>query len=78
MARVLYGYGSGWLVLAYVFSTMTALIGILIDEPGRDVSPLRTPKICRSSAALLPRLAAPLGIGLWLSVLWLMIAKPSL
>ena len=74
-----YGYASAWLVLSYVLSTMAALTGILIDEPwsrrlaaadGRDSSLVRS--------ALLPRLAAPLGIALWLSVLWLMITKPSL
>ena len=74
-----FGYTSGWLVLAYVLSTMAALTGILIDEPWTrrlaSADPQNLPLVRK---ALLPRLAAPLGIALWLSVLWLMITKPSL
>ena len=74
-----YGYTSGWLVLSYALSAIAALIGILIDEPWSRrlaAADLQTLPLVRS--ALLPRLAAPLGIALWLSILWLMIAKPSL
>ncbi len=74
-----YGYASGWLVLSYVLSTIAALIGIVIDEPWArrlaSADPQRLPLV---RAALLPRLAVPLGGVLWFSILWLMIAKPSL
>lgn len=74
-----YGYASGWLVLSYVLSTMAALIGILIDEPwSRRLASADRQNLPLVRSALLPRLAAPLGIALWLSVLWLMITKPSL
>jgi uncharacterized membrane protein len=74
-----YGYASGWLVLSYVLSTMAALIGILIDEPwSRRLASADRQKLPLVRSALLPRLAAPLGIALWLSILWLMITKPSL
>jgi hypothetical protein len=74
-----YGYASGWLVLSYVLSTMAALIGILIDEPwSRRLASADRQNLPLVRSALLPRLAAPLGIALWLSILWLMITKPSL
>lgn len=74
-----YGYASGWLVLSYVLSTLAALTGILIDEPwSRRLASADSQRLALVRAALLPRLAAPLGIALWLSVLWLMLAKPSL
>ena len=74
-----YGYASGWLVLAYVFAAMTALVGILIDEPwSRRLAAADPQTLPLVRGALLPRLAAPIGIALWLSVLWLMIAKPAL
>ncbi|MGD0471853.1 MAG: hypothetical protein ABSB70_01385 [Candidatus Velthaea sp.] len=74
-----YGYASGWLVLAYVLSTMAALTGILIDEPwSRRLASADPQNLALVRSALLPRVAAPLGIALWLSVLWLMIAKPPL
>jgi uncharacterized membrane protein len=74
-----YGYASGWLVLSYVLSTIAALIGILIDEPwSRRLAAADRQNFPLVRSALLPRLAAPLGIALWLSVLWLMIAKPPL
>jgi uncharacterized membrane protein len=74
-----YGYASGWLVLSYVLSTLAALTGILIDEKwSRRLASADSQQLALVRAALLPRLAAPLGIALWLSVLWLMIAKPSL
>jgi uncharacterized membrane protein len=74
-----YGYASGWLVLSYVLSTMAALVGILIDEPwSRRLAAADRQTLPLVRSALLPRLAAPLGIALWLSILWLMITKPSL
>jgi uncharacterized membrane protein len=74
-----YGYASGWLVLSYVLSTLAALTGILIDEQwSRRLASADSQQLALVRAALLPRLAAPLGIALWLSVLWLMVAKPSL
>ena len=74
-----YGYASGWLVLAYMLSTMAALTGILIDEPwSRRLATVDRQKLPLVRSALLPRLAAPIGIALWLSILWLMITKPSL
>jgi uncharacterized membrane protein len=74
-----YGYASGWLVLSYVLSTMAALVGILIDEPwSRRLASADRQNLPLVRSALLPRLAAPLGIALWLSILWLMITKPSL
>jgi hypothetical protein len=74
-----YGYAAGWLVLSYVLSTMAALIGILIDEPwSRRLASADRQNLPLVRGALLPRLAAPLGIALWLSILWLMITKPSL
>jgi hypothetical protein len=74
-----YGYASGWLVLSYVLSTVAALIGILIDEPwSRHLASADRQNVSLVRGALLPRLAAPLGIAVWLSVLWLMVAKPSL
>jgi hypothetical protein len=74
-----YGYASGWLVLSYVLSTMAALIGILIDEPwSRRLASADRQNLPLVRSALLPRLAAPLGIALWLSILSLMITKPSL
>jgi uncharacterized membrane protein len=74
-----YGYASGWLVLSYVLSTMAALVGILIDEPwSRRLASADRQNLPLVRSAFLPRLAAPLGIALWLSVLWLMITKPSL
>ncbi len=74
-----YGYASGWLVLCYVLSTIAALIGILIDEPwSRRLASVDRQNLPLVRSALLPRVAAPLGIAVWLSILWLMIAKPSL
>jgi uncharacterized membrane protein len=74
-----YGYASGWLVLSYVLSTIAALIGILIDEPwSRRLASADRQNLPLVRSALLPRVAAPLGIAVWLSILWLMIAKPSL
>lgn len=74
-----YGYASGWLVLSYVLSTMAALVGILIDEPwSRRLASADPQTLPLVRSALLPRLAAPLGIALWFSILWLMITKPSL
>jgi hypothetical protein len=74
-----YGYASGWLVLAYVLSTMAALIGILIDEPwSRRLAAADRQNLPLVRSSLLPRLAAPLGMALWFSILWLMITKPSL
>jgi hypothetical protein len=74
-----YGYASGWLVLSYVLSTIAALIGILIDEPwSRRLASADRQNLPLVRSALLPRLAAPLGIALWFSILWLMITKPSL
>jgi hypothetical protein len=74
-----YGYASGWLVLYYVLATLAALTGILIDEPwSRRLAAAGPQNVALVRSALLPRLAAPLSIALWLSVLWLMIAKPSL
>ena len=74
-----YGYASGWLVLAYALSTLAALIGILIDEPwSRRLASADRQRLSLVRSALLPRLAAPLGLALWLSILGLMIAKPSL
>ena len=74
-----YGYASDWLVLSYVLSTMAALIGILIDEPwSRRLASAGRQNLPLVRSALWPRLAAPLGIALWLWILWLMIAKPSL
>jgi hypothetical protein len=74
-----YGYASGWLVLSYVLSTIAALIGILIDEPwSRRLASADRQNLPLVRGALWPRLAAPFGIALWLSILWLMIAKPSL
>ncbi len=74
-----YGYASGWLVLSYVLSAIAALVGILIDEPwSRRLAAADPQTLPLVRGALLPRLAAPLGIALWLAVLWLMIAKPSL
>ncbi len=74
-----YGYASGWLVLSYVLSTMAALTGILIDEPwSRRLASADRENLPVVRGALLPRVAPPLGIALWLSILWLMIAKPSL
>jgi uncharacterized membrane protein len=73
-----YGYASGWLVLSYVLSTMAALVGILIDEPwSRRLASADRRNLPLVRSASLPRLAAPLGIALWLSILWLMITKPS-
>ena len=74
-----YGYASGWLVLAYALSTVAALTGILIDERWSRrlaAADRQTLPLVRSESV--PRLAAPLGIGLWFSILWLMVAKPSL
>jgi hypothetical protein len=74
-----YGYASGWLVLSYVLSTMAALVGILIDEPwSRRLAAADRQHVPLVRGALLPRLAAPVGIVLWLGVLWLMITKPPL
>jgi uncharacterized membrane protein len=74
-----FGYASAWLVLSYVLSTMAALNGILIDEPwSRRLASADRQSLPQVRSALLPRVAAPLGIALWLSILWLMIAKPSL
>ncbi len=74
-----YGYASGWLVLSYVLSTMAAFVGILIDEPwSRRLASAGRQNLPLVRSALLPRLAAPLGIAIWLSILWLMITKPSL
>ncbi len=74
-----YGYTSGWLMVSYVLATMAALIGILIDEPwSRRLASAERQNLALVRNALLPRLAAPLGIALWLSILWLMITKPSL
>jgi hypothetical protein len=74
-----YGYASRWLVLSYVLSTIAALIGILIDEPwSRRLASADRQTLPLVRSALLPRLAAPLGIALWFSILWLMITKPSL
>ncbi|MGB6987546.1 MAG: hypothetical protein WBD74_16360 [Candidatus Aquilonibacter sp.] len=74
-----YGYTSGWLVVSYVLATMAALIGILIDEPwSRRLASAERQTLPLVRSAILPRLAAPLGIALWLSILWLMITKPSL
>ena len=74
-----YGYASGWLVLAYVLSALAALVGILIDEPwSRRLAAADPQTMPLVRGALLPRVAAPLGITLWLSVLWLMITKPPL
>ena len=74
-----YGYASGWLVLAYALSTLAALVGILIDEPwSRRLASADRQKLSLVRSALLPRLAAPLGLALWFSILWLMIAKPFL
>jgi uncharacterized membrane protein YkgB len=74
-----YGYASGWLVLCYVLSTIAALIGILIDEPwSRRLASVDRQNLPLVRSALLPRVAAPLGIAVWLSILWLTIAKPSL
>lgn len=74
-----YGYASGWLVLSYVLSAGAALVGMLIDEPwSRRLASADRQTLPLVRIALLPRLAAPLGIALWLSILWLMITKPSL
>jgi hypothetical protein len=74
-----YGYASGWLILSYVLSTIAALVGILIDEPwSRRLAAADRQSLPLVRVALLPRLAAPAGIFLWLCVLWLMITKPSL
>lgn len=74
-----FGYTSGWLVLSYALSTLAALIGILIDEPwSRRLASADRQKLPLVRSALLPRLAAPLGCALWLSVLGLMITKPFL
>jgi uncharacterized membrane protein len=74
-----YGYASGWLVLSYVLSAIAALSGILIDERwSRRLAAADHQNLPLVRSALLPRLAVPLGIALWLSILWLMIAKPSL
>ena len=74
-----YGYGSGWLVLSYALSLVAALAGILIDEPwSRRLAAADRQNVPLVRSAFLPRLAAPVGIALWLSVLWLMIAKPPL
>ena len=74
-----YGYASRWLLLSYVLSTMAALIGILIDEPwSRRLAAADHQHLPLVRSALLPRLTAPVGIALWLAVLWLMITKPTL
>lgn len=74
-----YGYASGWLVLSYVLSAIAALTGILIDEPwSRRLASADDKTLPLIRRALLPRLAGPLGITLWLCILWLMIAKPPL
>jgi uncharacterized membrane protein len=74
-----YGYASRWLVLSYVLSTVAALVGILIDEPwSRRLASADRQNLPLVRRALLPRLAAPLAIALWLSILWLMITKPAL
>ena len=74
-----YGYTSGWLVLAYVLSAIAALIGILIDEPwSKCLAAADRQNVPLVRSAALPRLASPLGIVLWLSILWLMVAKPTL
>ncbi len=74
-----YGYASGWLVLSYVLATMTALIGIVIDEPwARRLAAADPQRLPLVRAALVPRLAVPLDGVLWFSILWLMVAKPSL
>ena len=73
-----YGYASGWLVLSYVLSAIAALVGILVDEPwSRRLAAAVPQTLPLVRGALLPRLAAPLAIALWLSILWLMITKPS-
>ena len=74
-----FGYASGWLVLSYVLSAMAALVGILIDEPwSRRLAAADGQHLPLVRGALLPRLAAPLGLALWFAILWLMITKPSL
>ena len=74
-----FGYASGWLVLSYALSTIAALVGVLIDEPwSRRLASADAKNLPVVRSALLPRLAAPLGIALWLAVLWLMITKPPL
>ncbi len=74
-----YGYATGWLVLSYVLSAMAALIGILIDEPwSRRLAAADRRNLPLVRSALLPRLAAPLGVALWFSILWLTVAKPPL
>ncbi len=74
-----YGYASGWLVLSYVLSTIAALIGIVIDEPwARRLASADAQRLRLVRGALVPRLAVPLGGVLWFSILWLMVAKPSL
>jgi len=74
-----YGYTSSWLVLSYVLSAIAALIGILIDEPwSKRLAAADRQNLPLVRSAALPRLAAPLGIVLWLSILWLMVAKPIL
>ena len=74
-----YEYASGWLVLSYVLSAMAALVGILIDEPwSRRLAAAEAQRLPLVRTALLPRLAAPIGITLWLSVLWIMITKPAM
>ena len=74
-----YGYASGWLILSYVLSTIAALIGIVIDEPwSRRLASAEHQNLPLVRSAFLPRLATPLGVALWLSILWLMTAKPSL
>jgi hypothetical protein len=74
-----YGYASGWLVISYVLSAIAALVGILIDEPwSKRLAAADHQNLSLVRNALLPRLAVPLSVALWLSILWLMIAKPSL
>jgi H+/Cl- antiporter ClcA len=74
-----YGYTSSWLVLSYVLSAIAALIGILIDETwSKRLAAADRQNLPLVRSAALPRLAAPVGIVLWLSILWLMVAKPIL
>lgn len=74
-----YGYTSDWLVLSYVLSAMAALVGALIDEPwSKRLAAADRQNVLLIRNALLPRLASPLGIVLWFSILWLMVAKPTL
>lgn len=74
-----YGYASGWLVLSYVLAASAASIGMVIDDPwARRLASADSQQLPLVRAALVPRLAVPLGGLLWFSILWLMIAKPPL